>query len=117
MVDSVLLEIAGTLAAKATGTLYELVRSTFSRHRKAAATLELAEGEAPDSTPVLALAERLAEVEAAEPDFGPALRDEWAKVASVTQTADHGGVTNSISGTVSGNVVQARDITGGVHLS
>lgn len=115
MVDPILISIAGTLATKATDTLYQLVKSAFSRHEKAALALAAAAGEEPASTPVLALAERLAQVEAAEPEFKKQLRAEWAKVAT-TQTADHGGVTNTITGNVSGTVVQARDITGGVNL-
>ena len=116
MVDPILLSIAGTLATKATGALFDLVKSTFSRHPKAVAALEAAADEEPDSTPVLALAERLAQVEAAEPEFGRQLRDEWAKVATTTQTADHGGVTNSITGNVSGTVIQTGSITGVVNL-
>jgi hypothetical protein len=114
--DPILISIAGTLATKATGALFDLVKSAFGRHRKAELALAAAVGEEPDSTPVLALAERLAQVEAAEPEFGKQLRAEWAKVSTTTQTADHGGVTNSITGNVSGTVVQARDISGGVHL-
>ena len=116
MVDPILISLAGTLATKATGALFDLVKSTFSRHRKAELALEAAVGEEPGSTPVLALAERLAQVEEAEPEFKKQLRDEWAKVATTTQTASHGGVTNSITGNVSGTVVQARDIAGGVNL-
>jgi hypothetical protein len=107
--DSILLEIAGALAARTTGALFDLVKSTFSRHRKAELALESAIGEKPDSTPVLALAERLAQVEEAEPEFKKQLRDEWAKIAPAT-------VTNTITGDVSGNVVQARDIIGGVNF-
>jgi ABC-type transporter Mla subunit MlaD len=114
MVDPILISIAGTLATRATGTLFDLVKSTFSRHPKAAAALDAAADEDPDSTPVLALAERLAQVEEAEPEFKKQLRTEWAN--TTTQTADHGSVTNSITGNVSGNVVQARDISGGVSF-
>jgi hypothetical protein len=114
--DPILLSIAGVLATKATGTLFDLVKKTFSRHPKAAAALAAAVDEPPDSTPVRALAERLAKVEAAEPEFSKQLRDEWAKITTTTQTADHGGVTNSVTGTVSGTVVQARDIHGGINL-
>lgn len=114
MVDPILISIAGTLAARATGTLYELVKSTFSRHPKAAAALAAAADEDADSTPVLALAERLATVEEAEPEFKKQLRAAWAN--TTTQTADGGGVTNSIIGDMSGNVVQARDISGDVSF-
>lgn len=115
MVDPILISIAGTLATKATGALFDLVKSAFSRHKKAELALAGAIGEEPDSTPVLVLAERLAQVEEAEPEFKKQLRDEWAKVTTTTQTASHGGVTNSVANN-SGTVVQAGDITGGVHI-
>jgi hypothetical protein len=115
MVEPILLSIASTLATKAAGTLYDLVKSVFHRHPKAAAALEAAVDEEPESAAVHALAERLAQVEAAEPEFREQLRSEWTKVAG-DQHADHGGVVNQITGNVSGKVVQARDIAGGVSL-
>jgi hypothetical protein len=113
MVEPILLSIASTLATKAAGTLYDLVKSAFSRHPKAAAALEAAIDEEPDSAAVHALAERIAQVEAADPEFGEQLRSAWAKV---DQHADHGGVVNQITGNMSGKVVQARDISGGISL-
>jgi hypothetical protein len=113
MVDPVLLAIASTLATKAAGTLYDLVKSAFGRHPKAAAALVAAADEEPESAAVLALAERLAQVETAEPEFREQLRSAWARS---DQTADHGGVVNQITGNVTGNVVQARDISGGVSF-
>lgn len=115
MVDPILTAVATTLATKAATGLYDLVKKAFSRHPKAEAALVVAEGAAPDSPQVAVLADTLAEVEKADPEFGVALRAEWAKV-STTQTADRGGVTNHISGNVSGNVVQARDISGGISF-
>jgi hypothetical protein len=115
MVEPILISIATTLATKAAGSLYDLVKSAFHRHPTAAAALEAATGAEPESAPVQALAERLAEVEAAEPAFGEQLRTEWAKV-EVSQKAERGGVTNSITGNVSGRVVQARDIKGDINF-
>jgi hypothetical protein len=110
--DPILIAIATTLATKAAGGLYDLVKSVFHRHPRVAAALEAASGAAPDSAPVQALAERLAEVEAVEPAFHDELRKEWAKV-SVNQT---GRVNNSLTGNVSGKVIQAGDITGNISF-
>jgi hypothetical protein len=112
MVDPILISIATTLATKAAGSLYDLVKSAFHRHPKAAEALEAANGAAPESAPVQALAERLAEVEAAEPAFREQLRTEWAKI----EVSQRGGVNNLITGNVTGKVVQARDITGDINF-
>lgn len=106
MVDPVLMSVATELATKAASGLYDLVVARFRRHPDAAKALEAARGAEPDSPPVHALAARLAEVAAAEPDFDAALRA-WA---------DHGGVVNQISGAVVGKAVQARDITGNITM-
>jgi hypothetical protein len=115
MVEPILISIATTLATKAAGNLYDLVRSTFRRHPDAAKALEAATGAEPDSEPVRALAERLAEVTAADPEFDGRLRAEWVRV-EVTQHADHGGVSNQITGNVTGKVVQAGDIHGNISF-
>jgi hypothetical protein len=111
MIDPILTSIATTLATKAAGGLYDLVSKVFRRHPQAQLALEAAQGAEPDSAPVHALAERLAEVTAAEPEFDRELRE----------LADHGDVINGdvinkVSGHVTGNVVQARDITGNISF-
>jgi hypothetical protein len=110
MFDPVLTEIATTLAGRAAGGLYDLVRSAFRRHPEATGELVAVEGAAPDSAPVRALATRLAEFEAADPEFARGLRAEW-----YGQRADHGGVNNKVIGTA-GKVVQARDIHGDISF-
>jgi hypothetical protein len=111
MVEPILLSIATTLATKAAGSLYDVVRSAFRRHPAAMGELAAAEGAEPDSPPVHALATRLAEFEAESPEFHDALRAAWSE-----QHADHGGVNNQITGNVSGKVVQARDIHGDISF-
>jgi glycopeptide antibiotics resistance protein len=115
MVEPLLLSIATTLATKAAGSLYDLVRKAFQRHPDATAALQAADGAAPESASVRALAERLDEVSTQDPEFGRQLRAEWAN-AGGRQQADNGGVTNQITGTVTGKVVQARDIQGGISF-
>lgn len=106
MVDPVLMSVATQLATKAASGLYDLVVARFRRHPDAAEALEAAMGAEPDSPPVQALATRLAEVAAEDPEFDSAVRA-WA---------DRGGVVNQISGAVVGKAVQARDITGNISM-
>lgn len=60
-----------------------------------------------------ALARELAVAEAYDPEFGERLREEWTAVQAQS-TASGDGVANTIGGSVSGNVVQARDIHGDI---
>ena len=107
MVEPILMDIAGTLATKAAGSLWEFVRSRFATHRDASTELEAAVGTAPDSAPVRALAERLSEVAAADPEFARGLYATYAQ---------HGRVNNQVNGTVTGKVLQVGDIHGDVHF-
>lgn len=113
MVEPIMTAVATALATKAATGLYDLVKKAFARNPKDAAALAAATGAEPDSPQVAALAESLAAADAADPEFAATLRAEWARVS---QHADHGGVTNQVSGTVTGNVVQARDIHGNISF-
>lgn len=115
MPDPVLVSIAAALAGKSASTLYEVVRRKFARSPEAGTVLEEAVGSAPDSEQVRVLSEELERAERADPEFAADLRAVWGQV-SVQQRADGDGVANQVSGTVSGNVVQARDIDGGVNF-
>jgi hypothetical protein len=114
MPEPVLVSIAAALATKAATSLYDLVKQAFAKRAGAPEVLTAAEGADAESPEVAALAEELAAVERDDPAFGAQLRAQWAKQAS--QHAEHGGVTNQITGTVTGKVVQARDIEGGVSF-
>lgn len=109
--EPILVSIAAALAAKSVTSLYDLVKRRFTGRKEAAAALEAADGAAPDSAEVAALATHLAAEEAADPAFGVELRNTWQQVS-----AERGGVVNQITGNVSGNVVQARDIEGGISF-
>ncbi|OLF13530.1 hypothetical protein [Actinophytocola xanthii] len=115
MPEPVLISIAAALAAKAVTGLYDFVRDRLANRPGATEVLEAAAGAQPDSAEVVALGEVLATAEAADPEFGIELRARW-HAASVEQRADRGGVTNQVSGSVRGNVVQARDIQGGISF-
>jgi hypothetical protein len=114
MPEPILLAIATTLATKGVTSLYDLVKKKFAGRREAKAALEAAEGKAPDSVEVQALATELERAEAEDPQFATELRQQWNSIS--VQQADHGSVNNQISGTVTGNVVQARDIQGGISF-
>lgn len=111
MTESVLVSIAAALAGKSVTALYELVKRKFADRRDAAAALKGASGAAPDSSEVATLAAHLAAAEAENPAFGLEVRHTWQQV-----TADRCGVVNQITGNVSGKVVQARYIEGGVSF-
>ncbi|GAA2961778.1 hypothetical protein [Actinokineospora diospyrosa] len=114
MPEPVLVSIAAALAAKSVGALYELVRDRFSKRAEAAAVLTASAGAAPESVEVAALAAELEREQVADPEFAEQLREGWAREAGAH--ADRGGVVNQITGTVSGKVLQARDIQGGVSF-
>lgn len=111
MPDVILIEIAAALAAKTAESLYEFVRDKFRARKKALDVLGAASGAAPDSPQVIALAEELATAEDYDQQFGEQLRAQWAAIQG---QASDGGVVNTISGTVHGGAVQARDIHGGI---
>lgn len=111
MPEPILVSIAAALAAKSATSLYELVKRKFTGRKEATAALEAAENATPDSPQVATLAAHLAAAESEDPAFGVELRHTWQQV-----NADHGGVVNQITGNVSGKVVQARDIEGGVSF-
>ncbi|MDQ3789014.1 MAG: hypothetical protein M3422_17440 [Actinomycetota bacterium] len=109
MPEPILVSIAAALAAKSATSLYELVKRKFAGRKEAEAALTAAEGAPPESAEVAALATHLAAAENEDPGFGAELRNTWQQVG-----ATEGGVVNQITGNVSGKVVQARDIEGGV---
>lgn len=115
MSDPILVSIAAALTGKGAATLYDIVKKKFVGSPEATAALEEARTGDPDSPQVYALSEELARAERADPAFAAELRTVWGQV-SVQQRAGSGSVANQISGTVTGKVLQARDIQGGVNL-
>lgn len=111
MTDPVLVSIAAALAGRSATSLYELVRRKFGDRGAAAAALARSAGAAPESAEVADLAAHLAATEGGAPDFGVELRRVWQQVA-----ATEDGVVNHITGNVSGKVVQARDVKGGIRF-
>ncbi|MGH3426114.1 MAG: hypothetical protein ACRDQZ_00815, partial [Mycobacteriales bacterium] len=112
MPEPVLVSIAAALAGKGASALYDVVKKKFAGSPEATAALAYAQDNGPDSPQIHALAAELARAESSDHEFAADLRAVWGQV-SVHQRADNGGVTNQISGTVNGKVLQARDIEGG----
>jgi hypothetical protein len=94
-------------ARNALGKLVDLIRRRFAGDEAAQQALE---GGQPD--PLAVQLERLA---AEDHEFAAQLRALWGQ-ASTELHAEHGGVVNEVSGDVGGNVVQARDVTGGIRF-
>ncbi|HTI22302.1 MAG TPA: hypothetical protein VL652_15010 [Kutzneria sp.] len=129
--DPILTAIAGAVAkeavtagGKAIGKLVQRVKERFAKDPGAEVVLASAR-ENPDNTQwVDALAKVLHRTEEADPAFGAELRELWSTAKSevavnasrTEQTAKSGGVNNNISGTVSGNAIQSRDIKGNIDI-
>ncbi|MEU3625204.1 hypothetical protein [Amycolatopsis coloradensis] len=113
--EPVLVSIAAAVAGRTVAGLYQLIKAKFADDPDASAVLEAAEGAAADSQEVGELAAALEEKQSVDPAFGERLHEEWDRV-TVEQSAGSGGVANQVSGQVGGNVVQARDIHGGISF-
>lgn len=112
MPDPILISIATALATKTATGLYDLIKRKFSGDQDATAALETVTEE---PKAIEALAERLDVAETEDPEFAEALRGAWTRF-DVKQHAESGGVTNHISGDVSGKALQAGDIHGNVSF-
>ena len=114
MPDSMLIAIATTLATKAAGSLFDLVKSKFGkRGAKDVAVLDAAAAAGPESPEVGELAAALDAAVADDPAFAEQLRTQWRAV----QTTGTGDVHQTITGNVGGRVIQARDIQGGITFN
>ncbi|MER7009569.1 hypothetical protein ABT297_41890 [Dactylosporangium sp. NPDC000555] len=100
-------------AKSAITALVTVVRRRFERRPDAQAALDAAEDDPSDPGRIQALSTALRTAAAADPDFAEALRVAWREVSAHVEVPDPGNV-NHITGAITGNVVQARDISGGV---
>ncbi|MEU6204130.1 hypothetical protein ABZ814_11135 [Micromonospora musae] len=125
MDDPLMLAAATTLVAWATTELAQGTRSAVSglteflrhrfRHEQAAEqTVEVALRH-PTADTVRRLAALLEQETLRDPLFDADFRARFAKVQAIVAT-DQGDVTNTVSGDVSGSVVQARDVHGGISF-
>lgn len=120
---SVAAVVAGKLAEgalqggrTACAALIKLVRDRCQRDKQAGKALEAAHATG-DEKSVAALALVLERLTAADADFAGHIRSLWPQVV-MELSADEGGVVNSVTGSVGGNLLQARDlkVEGGLHF-
>ncbi|MEV4053103.1 hypothetical protein AB0J55_18110 [Amycolatopsis sp. NPDC049688] len=114
MPEPILISIAAALAAKGATGLYDLVKRKFAKDPAAVALLDAASSAPEDARPIAALAERLSEAEVEDAEFSEALREEWGKLPE--SRVSQGDVHNTVTGKVSGKVVQLRDVHGNINL-
>jgi hypothetical protein len=125
--EPILMSIAAALAGKAVPALFEFVKNKFAGRKAAAEALAAAEGKEAESLEVKALSEELAKAEQADPEFGTELRKQWqvsieagrdVNIGSTitTNTVHNSGPINTISGNVTGKVIQAGDIHGNISF-
>lgn len=124
MADPVMIAIAAALAGKATqgllsgarsawGALLRLIKDQAGDDPIIAAALTAAENQPEDQSRIDLLGEVLEQRAQRDPAFDDQLRSLWEQTQPELR-AEHGGTINEIAGTVSGHVVQARDIEGGI---
>jgi hypothetical protein len=126
MDQEILTAIATALATRAAeglagggGAAFEaltrLVRRAFHGRASAQAALADAEADPADETRIGSLQQELANAAAEDAVFETDLQAVWRDL-SPHLTAGYGGVANNVSGTIEGNVVQARDVHGGISF-
>jgi len=127
MADPVMSSVAAAVAGKAAEAalhggkaactaLVKLVRDRCRRDKKAGQALDAAVATR-DEAAIAALALALERLAAADAGFGNRVRELWPRVVTEL-SADEGGVVNSVTGSVGGNLLQARDlrVEGGLHF-
>jgi hypothetical protein len=95
--------------------LARVVRRRFEGRASAQAALAEAGTDSTKDARIEILRQELAQAIADDPDFEAELRERW-RALSPHLNAGGNSVINSVSGTVEGNVVQARDVTGGISF-
>ncbi|MBE1489022.1 hypothetical protein [Plantactinospora soyae] len=126
MADPVTVTAVATLVSWATTELAEggrsavqslisYVRERFRDRPVERAVVDVAFREQPTPAALSRLADLLGQESGADPAFAEEFRSRWVR-AHAAVTVEQGGVVNSVSGDVSGNVVQARDVHGGINL-
>jgi hypothetical protein len=124
LISSVATTVAGQAAAaaldggkNALATLIRVVRERLGRDKRASAALEAADQDPGDEAARADLARALKRLTSADADFAARVQELWQRAAAEL-SASAGGVINSMTGTVHGHVLQARDVRveGGIHF-
>jgi hypothetical protein len=114
--------VTGAAAALSDGVrtlvtkLASLVRERFRRNPSDQEILDSAVSAPSDHTTVRGLADALDRHMRADPVFARQLRALWTEIVAAEAGACD-GVSNVIRGQVHGNVVQARDVQGGISFN
>jgi hypothetical protein len=109
MLVSALTKLLDSAASAAGKQAWTALKGVIDRHR--GARDEVAADVAPETpAQVAGLAETLARLAGADPALAADLAA-WHSSVTVTGSGD---VVNTVSGTVHGNTVQARDVSGGI---
>jgi hypothetical protein len=126
MDDSMLTAVAAAVSSRTVEAISDATRAGLARlmrlvgnklgHEPAsAAVLAAAQAEPSNTERVDALRADLQRAVASDAQFAAELTRQWRRV-QLASHASGGGVVNTITGTVSGPTVQARDIRGGVSF-
>jgi hypothetical protein len=124
--EEILAAVALTLATKSSEALAEggravfaalvrLVKRRFQGDDTAQTALAEAEADPSDDTRIQSLRAELEQAAAEDTAFDHELRRLWQDLTPYLQ-AGSDGVVNSVSGSVSGNLVQARDVQGSISF-
>jgi hypothetical protein len=105
----------GAAGKKALDKIREVVRRKAENDEETQAALEAAEQPSAEQPQIRALAERLDHIAQRDPEFAETLRTEGAAVHNDI-TASGNSVVNQNSGDVK-NLIQARDIQGGITFN
>jgi hypothetical protein len=105
------------LAAGGRAAFDALVRLVRRRLERPGSALELPEAgaDAPNATPIEVVRQRLANAAADDSGFEAHLSELWQVLSPYLEARD-GGVINTVAGNVEGNVVQVRDVHGGISF-
>lgn len=128
MPDPVMSSVAAAVAGKvaeaamqggqaACAALFRLVRDRFGRGTPASAALEAARADPNDERAVREVATALERLARDDTEFDVRVRELWGQ-ASAELSASQDGVINSVTGSVGGHLMQARDVRveGGLHF-
>lgn len=99
----------------AAGSLISLLRDRFGRGTAEREIVEDVLAGSADADAALRLARILEHAAEKDRQFGNDVSDCWRRISAPVHASD-GGVANSIEGGVSGSVVQARDVYGGISI-
>jgi hypothetical protein len=102
--------IAAAVASKSAGSLYDLVKGSSPVGARPKRHSPRPKVPRPTMPRYSRSATNCTEQQKIDPEFTAQLQAAW----QVEQHADQGGVASQITGTVTGKVLQARDIHGGI---